>query len=159
MLIKSGSTLLVPRTPRQAADVPQQVADHGAIRLAPEPRPPRRVELRAGRQGETVAAVARRHGVSAANVARWNDVSTQARFAPGARIVVYLPPRAATTRSAARPATRGASSTRATPPRRTAAQRAPAARQAAARTRPAPARPTAAQAPRPVAAARAEPSR
>ena len=136
MLIRSGSTLLVPRAAQQAADVSQQVADNGAIRLAPEPVPARRVELRAGRQGETVAAVARRHGVSAANVARWNEVSTRARFAPGARIVVYLPPRAAATRSAARPAARpaarSATAARATPQRQAAARRAQPARPTAA---------------------------
>lgn len=149
MLIKSGSTLLVPRAAQQAADVSQRVADNGALRLAPEPAPARRVELRAGRNGETVAAVARRHGVSAANVARWNELPARARFAPGARIVVYLPPRAAATRSAARPAARSASAARATPQRQAAARRAQAPRQTAAAPRPA--------APRPAATARPQP--
>jgi membrane-bound lytic murein transglycosylase D len=41
-----------------------------------------------------VAAVAKRYGVSAANVAQWNDVSASARFAAGKSIVIHLPAKA-----------------------------------------------------------------
>ncbi|MCI1192676.1 transglycosylase SLT domain-containing protein [Calidifontimicrobium sp. SYSU G02091] len=115
MLVKAGSTLLVPRSAQRTADVPPQVADNAVIALTPERPPLRRVVYRA-RANDTVASVARRFGQSAANVARWNDVSTKARFAPGATVIVYVPqtataaaPRrqaasAGTTRSAAKAA-------------------------------------------------------
>jgi membrane-bound lytic murein transglycosylase D len=114
MLVKAGSTLLVPRSANRAADVPPQVADNAVIALMPERPALRRVIHRAGPKGDTVAGVAKRFGVSAANVARWNDVSATARFAPGARVVVFVP-QASAAKSPARkaaPAAGGGSGTR-----------------------------------------------
>ncbi len=100
MLIKAGSTLLVPRTARMESDVTSQVADHAQMTLAPE-MVTRRSTIKA-RKGETVASLARRYGLSAASVAEWNDVSTAAAFKLGQQVVVFLPVRAA--RSKAGPA-------------------------------------------------------
>ena len=52
------------------------------IMLAPDAPPLRKVALRAGKH-DSVASVAKRYRVSAAQVAQWNDVGTGARFAPG----------------------------------------------------------------------------
>lgn len=101
MLVRAGSVLLVPRSGNRDADVPPQVADHATIALAPERVPLQRVVFRAGKKGDSVVAVARRYGTSAANVARWNKVSTRARFAPGAQVVVYVRPSGGGARSAA----------------------------------------------------------
>ncbi len=111
MLVKAGSTLLVPRTARRDSDVPEHVADNAMIALAPDVPPMKRLTLRAGKRGESVVAVAKRYGVSATQVAQWNKVSASAQFKPGASIVVYVPNRPATRVAAAgktgtRPATR-----------------------------------------------------
>ena len=56
----------------------------------------RRVSFKAGRKGDSVAAVARRYRVSTAQVAQWNGVGPQARFKAGQSIVVEVrsaPPR------------------------------------------------------------------
>jgi membrane-bound lytic murein transglycosylase D len=90
MLVRAGSTLLVPRGERSVADVPEHVADTAMMVLAPEPRPLRRVVYKAGRGGESVAAVAKRFRVSPAQVARWNDVSAGGRFRAGQPVVVML---------------------------------------------------------------------
>ena len=54
----------------------------------------RQTTLRAGPKGDTVAAVARRHGLTAAQVAQWNKVAPNAQFAAGQAIVLMLPARA-----------------------------------------------------------------
>ena len=88
MLVKAGSTLLVPRSAQRSADVSEHVADNAMMLLAPEQLPGKRVSFKAGRNGDTVAAVARRYKVSAQQVALWNGVAQEARFKPGQTIVV-----------------------------------------------------------------------
>jgi len=99
MLIKAGSTLLVPRTAKTDNDVASHVADNAQVNLAPE-IVTRRSTVKA-RKGETVASIARRYGLSAANVAEWNDVSASAAFKLGQQVVVFLPVKAGTARKAA----------------------------------------------------------
>jgi membrane-bound lytic murein transglycosylase D len=97
MLVRAGSTLLVPRD-EDDADVAEHIADHGLLALTPEGRPTRKLRFKAGRKGDSVAAVARRYRVSAAQVAQWNGVSQKARFKAGQTIVVEVratPPRRA----------------------------------------------------------------
>jgi membrane-bound lytic murein transglycosylase D len=95
------------------ADVSSKVADNAMLMLAPDAPPLRRVTLRAGRR-DSVASVAKRYRLSAAQVAQWNDVGTGASFAPGKTIVVYVAhsarhgsPSSASTRSASRHASHG----------------------------------------------------
>lgn len=88
MLVKAGSTLLVPRSALRHTDVASHVADNATMMLSPDAPARRRVVLRAGK-ADTVVSIARRHRVQAAQVAEWNSVSTRARFKPGASIVVY----------------------------------------------------------------------
>jgi membrane-bound lytic murein transglycosylase D len=91
MLVKSGSTLLVPRSAQHIADVSVQVADSAAMSLAPDLPPTRRVNMRIGKGGETVASVARRWHVSTSEVASWNHVGASGRFAAGSTAVLFLP--------------------------------------------------------------------
>jgi membrane-bound lytic murein transglycosylase D len=88
MLVKAGSTLLVPRAAHVTADVSERLADTASLSLAPDAPPLRRVTLKAGK-ADTVAAVAARYKVSAAQVAQWNQVGRSTRFKPGQAIVVY----------------------------------------------------------------------
>ena len=88
MLLKAGSTLLVPRQPHTTVDVAEAVADHGMLSLTPEGRAQRKISFKAGKNGDTVAAVARRYRVSSEQVAQWNGVSPDARFQPGQAVVV-----------------------------------------------------------------------
>ena len=95
MLVKVGSTLLVPRSVHATANVPGAIADHGTMALAPEPRPLRKLSFKAGKKGDTVAAVARRYGIPAEQVARSNAVGLSAHFKPGQTITVSVPQRVA----------------------------------------------------------------
>ena len=89
MLIKAGSTLLVPRSGTSEIDVTSHVADNGHVSLAPE-IVTRRTTVRA-RKGESVATIAKRYGLSSTSVADWNKVSASAAFQTGQSVVVFLP--------------------------------------------------------------------
>ncbi|MFT3955291.1 MAG: transglycosylase SLT domain-containing protein [Piscinibacter sp.] len=89
MLVKAGSTLLVPRSPHRQTDVSEHLAENATMSLAPEGRAMRRVALKAGKR-DSVASVAKRYRVSAAQVAQWNGVGAGASFRPGQSIVVYV---------------------------------------------------------------------
>ena len=90
MLVRAGSTLLVPRAPSLLHDVSEHVADNAKMALAPDAPPLRKTTVKAGRKGETVASVARRFGVSPAMVARWNGVTPNATFRAGQPITLML---------------------------------------------------------------------
>ena len=104
MLVKSGSTLLVPRSAQHIADVSVAVADTAAISLAPDLPPTRRVNQRIGKGGESVASVARRWHVNATQVAAWNHVSANGKFAAGSTAVLFLPRSTSLARAPAHPA-------------------------------------------------------
>ena len=95
MLVKTGSTLLVPRGAGSTNDVAEHLADHATMMLTPEARPMRRFSFKAGKGGLTVAAVAKRYRVSEAQVARWNGLALNGRFKAGQPVVVMLEPRVA----------------------------------------------------------------
>ena len=93
MLIRSGSTLLVPRAGGMREDVAEQLADNGQVSLSPEVLVARRT-VRA-RKNDSVASLARRYRISAASVADWNHVKPNARFKAGEQVSIFLPLRAA----------------------------------------------------------------
>jgi membrane-bound lytic murein transglycosylase D len=89
MLVRAGSTLLVPRAAHRQSDVSPEIADNASMSLAPDGPTLRKVSLKAGRK-DSVASVARRYRVSAAQVAQWNSVAPSARFRPGQSITVFV---------------------------------------------------------------------
>jgi membrane-bound lytic murein transglycosylase D len=109
MLVKAGSTLLVPRSPQREADVSEHLAENATMALAPDGPGLRRVSLKAGKR-DSVASVARRYRVSAAQVAQWNGVGAGSTFRPGQAIVVYVAHRPAA--SAAAKGTKGTKNAR-----------------------------------------------
>ncbi|MDH3210332.1 MAG: transglycosylase SLT domain-containing protein [Burkholderiaceae bacterium] len=101
MRVRAGSTLLVPRSVDRKADVSERIAENGKMVLTPERRRLRRLVIKA-RKGDSVAKVARRHGVSASRVAKWNKVRTKTTFTAGQKVVIYTrakPKRVAATRT------------------------------------------------------------
>ena len=89
MLIKAGSTLLVPRSAKMETDVAIHVADNAQMTLETE-NVTRRTTVKA-LKNETVASIAKRYGLSASSVAEWNKVSTTATFKLHHPVVVFLP--------------------------------------------------------------------
>jgi membrane-bound lytic murein transglycosylase D len=93
MLVKAGSTLLVPRSAKHE-DVSEEVADSARIALAPESRPGRRLQVKVrGRKSVSVTALARRHGMTPKALAAANGVSVGSSFRPGQLVTVLLPAR------------------------------------------------------------------
>lgn len=89
MVIRAGSSLLVPRSARMDKDVTEQLADNGQISVAPEVVL-KRTQVRAGKN-ENVGSIARKFNVTAANVAQWNKVNTNASFKAGQQVVLFVP--------------------------------------------------------------------
>jgi len=88
MVVRAGSTLLVPRAAHMQEDVSERLADTASLNLAHDAPPLRRMSVKAGK-GDTVAAIAARYKVRAEQVAQWNKVGSTARFKPGQAVVVY----------------------------------------------------------------------
>ena len=95
MLVKAGSTLLVPRSAQFTADVTGHIAENAMLALSPDLPPLRRISFAAGKKGDSVAAVAHRYRVSVTQVAAWNSTSTAAHFKPGQAVVVMVANRTA----------------------------------------------------------------
>jgi membrane-bound lytic murein transglycosylase D len=91
MLVKAGSVLLVPRTAKRTDDIPETLADSAMLVFAPEAPPQRRVSVKVGKRGESVASVAKRYRVSAEQVAQWNKVSASGHFKAGQLVTLFLP--------------------------------------------------------------------
>ena len=89
MVIRAGSSLLVPRSVRVETDVAEHVADNGQLSLAPEVILKRTV-LKAGKR-DSVASLAQRYRISAESVAEWNKVNASAAFKLGQQVVLFLP--------------------------------------------------------------------
>jgi membrane-bound lytic murein transglycosylase D len=92
MLVKAGSTLLVPRQGKLDSDVTEHLADNGHLLLAPEVVL-RKILIKA-RAGDTLSRLASRHGVSAANVADWNRLKLNAALTNGQMLAIYVPAKA-----------------------------------------------------------------
>ena len=118
MLVKQGSTLVVPRGAHATSDVAEHIANYAMTAFAPETKPLRRVSVKAGARGESVAAMAQRYRVSAAQLALWNEVSVKDRFKASESVMLLLPmARPGAGRAAATPdkETKAAKGAKATP--------------------------------------------
>jgi membrane-bound lytic murein transglycosylase D len=89
MLVKAGSTLLVPRGNHHKTEVSQTVADNAQLSLSPEIILKR--TLVKAHKRDTVVSIAQRYNLSAARVAEWNHVGHAAGFKKGQQVVVFLP--------------------------------------------------------------------
>jgi membrane-bound lytic murein transglycosylase D len=99
MLVKAGSTLLVPRSERKVEDVPVKVADNAQLSLSPE-IVLRKTSVRAKR-GDTVASLAARYKVTVSNVVAWNKISSSASLKSGQSVILHLPVKAVAKRAVA----------------------------------------------------------
>ncbi len=89
MMVKAGSTLLVHRKGQLDNDVTEQIADNAQLAFAPE-IVLRRIMVSA-RKGDTLASLAARHGVSAANMATWNKLKPHVHLSSGQSLAVLVP--------------------------------------------------------------------
>jgi membrane-bound lytic murein transglycosylase D len=94
MLVRAGSSLLVPRSEQHNRDVDGGVADNGHLSLQPE-MILRRVTVKA-RKGDNLARLAGRYGVSPVSAAGWNKLAVNAPLKVGQSVTLMLPKPAAT---------------------------------------------------------------
>jgi membrane-bound lytic murein transglycosylase D len=87
MLVKAGSTLLVPRMGHTQANVPEHVADHAQLALQAE-KVLRRSTVTV-KKGETLATLAKRVRHDADDLAKWNKLSATAALKAGQALVVF----------------------------------------------------------------------
>lgn len=87
MLVKAGSTLLVPRMGHTQADVPEHVADHAQLALQAE-KVLRRSTVTA-KKGETVQSLAKRVKHDVADLVKWNKLSATSALKAGQALVVF----------------------------------------------------------------------
>jgi len=90
MLVRAGSTLLVPRGRHAPGDVSERIADNAMMTLTPDGPLLKRLSFKVGKHGDSVAAVAKRYRVSSAQVAQWNKVAANTSFKPGQAVVVFV---------------------------------------------------------------------
>lgn len=86
MALRAGATILVPRQGHLDRDVPVSLADRGQILLVSDAAGAQRVRVR---PGDTLSAIARRYGVSVANIMRWNGLSNSSLIRAGQVLVVH----------------------------------------------------------------------
>lgn len=86
-LLRSGSTILVPREEGSEEDVPADMLD-GSMALVPEKVGLRKVTVRV-RRGDTLASIARRWHVGSDEIVAWNDLRSDQLFA-GQRLTLTV---------------------------------------------------------------------
>ena len=74
MVLKAGSTILVPRPEEQDKDIAEGVAESATLAMEPDAPPTRRISVKAGKH-DTLASIAARNGVSVDQLKSWNKLS------------------------------------------------------------------------------------
>lgn len=89
MMIKAGSAMMVPRTAQHLSDVSSHIADNGRVAFAPEITEVTRRASVSVRKGDNMSKVAKRNGVTLADLARWNDIKPNTKLRAGQSLDVY----------------------------------------------------------------------
>ena len=89
MVLKAGSTVLVPRPEEQERDIAQDVAESATLAMEPDRPPTRRISVKVGRH-DTLASIAARNGVSVDDVKSWNKLSRES-VSRGQSLTLHVP--------------------------------------------------------------------
>ncbi|AIY42461.1 Membrane-bound lytic murein transglycosylase D precursor [Collimonas arenae] len=73
MLLKAGSTILVPKTEASDTDITAEVADNATMAVTPDAPESRRIYVKVGKR-DTLASIASRYRVSVSQVKAWNGL-------------------------------------------------------------------------------------
>ncbi|MCG1054026.1 transglycosylase SLT domain-containing protein [Mycetohabitans sp. B5] len=93
MRLKPGSTLLVPKDDGDDEDISADVAENAVLAMEPDVPDTRKMLIRV-RRGQSIAAVARRYGVTVAQIKAWNHTRRNTVMA-GQRLILHVPVRRA----------------------------------------------------------------
>ncbi len=89
MRLRSGSTILVPKTANSEEDISADVVENAVLSIEPDLPDTHKVFVRVKRT-ESVAQLALRYGVSIAQVQSWNR-TRRTSFKPGQMVLLHLP--------------------------------------------------------------------
>jgi membrane-bound lytic murein transglycosylase D len=99
MVLKAGSTILVPKTGNSPhKDITQEVADSATMLIAPDVPDSRRIYVKVGKS-DTLTSIAKRHQVSVAQIKTWNQLRHD-KVTSGQQLALQVPYRAVTKRTA-----------------------------------------------------------
>ncbi len=73
MVLKAGSTILVPKTENSNSDITAEVADNATMAVTPDVPETRRIYVKVGKH-DTLGSIASRYGVSINQVKSWNNL-------------------------------------------------------------------------------------
>ncbi|RQO33493.1 lytic transglycosylase [Herminiimonas sp. KBW02] len=94
MVLKAGSTVLVPRTEDSAQkDITQEVADNATLAMAPDVPDTKRINVTVKKK-ETINTLASRYKVTIAQIKSWNNLSHD-KLASGQKLELHVPYKAA----------------------------------------------------------------
>ena len=100
MVLKAGSTILVPRTAESGKDITQEVADNAVLAMAPEASEGKRINLTVKKR-DTLQSLASRYKVTVAQIKGWNSLH-QEKLSAGQKLELYVRPAARSTRTASK---------------------------------------------------------
>ena len=103
MVLKAGSTILVPRTTDEVGqkDITQDVADNATMAMAPDVPDSKKIHVTV-KKSDTINSIANRYKVTTAQIKNWNDLRGD-KLASGQKLELHVPFRAAsTTRTASK---------------------------------------------------------
>jgi membrane-bound lytic murein transglycosylase D len=102
MVLKAGSTILVPRTNESAQkDITQDVADNATMAMAPDVPDSKKINVIVKKR-DTINIIASRYKVTTAQIKNWNDLRGD-KLASGQKLELHVPFRAvSTTRTASK---------------------------------------------------------
>jgi membrane-bound lytic murein transglycosylase D len=93
MVLRAGSTILVPRMSTEAtsvdSDITQKVAENAKMLIAPDEPETKRIFVRAGKR-DTLAGIARVYHVSVMQVREWNSLHRDV-LSSGQRLTLEVP--------------------------------------------------------------------
>jgi membrane-bound lytic murein transglycosylase D len=90
MVLKAGSTVLVPKAEEMAAkDISEEIADNAMMMVAPDVPDTRRIYVKAGKR-DTLASIAQRNKVSVEQIKTWNNLK-QDKVAAGQTLQLQVP--------------------------------------------------------------------
>ena len=89
MVLKAGSTILVPRPEEQDKDIAEGVAESAMLAMEPDSPPTRRISVKAGKN-DTLTSIAARNGVSVDQLKSWNKISRDT-VARGQSLALHVP--------------------------------------------------------------------
>ncbi len=90
MLLKAGSTILVPKSETASdKDIAPEIAENAIISVERDGPSTRRIMVKVGKQ-DTLATLAKRHRVSVAQIKSWNKLKSD-KVAGGAKLELHVP--------------------------------------------------------------------